>query len=420
MRRKLNRARAAAADLLFAHCFDLLLLVMCVAQWVSAATLALILGGLSMPVWVHVMGVSGVYFLNRIVLGFRPLQLGHLARLPLRIYSAAAFVSLFCLLFLLVSGVLWLIAGQIAGAWSIRTGVLLQGGTLGSFDPRGAFGAFTLFGMLGIGLLFGYGYTFGRRQIRVERVRVAVACLQPQARSIRLAHISDLHIGQNLTVEEVEGLVATVNAEAPDLVCISGDIADSEGADLETFLPILGRLRARHGVFAVPGNHDHYAGIDHFARQLGRFTDFRLLRDEAVTVELEGARLHVVGLDDRGQDPIRGARRDPKLLGLLEGAPADAPVFLLAHRPDVFLHASEAGVAVMLAGHTHGGQLSLPWFGGRHISVLTLFAEFDRGLYERNGSYLYVNMGFGVTGEPIRLFTPREITFLEVVGTQPA
>lgn len=411
--------RSVVVDLLFQHCFDILLLVMCLAQWVSAAVVVLVLSGLSMPVWVHGVGVSAVYFLNRVVLGFRPLQIGHLARLPLRIYSAATFVSMFCLFFLLANGAVWLIAGLILKAWGDPAGAVVRGGVAEPFDPQGPFGWFTLFGMLGVGLLFGYGYTFGRRQIRIERVRLASPQLRANARPILVAHISDLHIGQNLTAQELEGLVATVNAEAPDLVCISGDVVDSEGADLRTFFPILGRLRARHGVFVVPGNHDHYAGIENVADQLNRLAGFRFLRDESATVELEGIALHVIGLDDRGDDPIRGICRDAEFEKLIAGAPAGVPVLLLAHRPEVFVHASEEGVAVMLAGHTHGGQLSLPWFGGRHISILTFFAAFDRGLYERNGSYLYVNMGFGVTGEPVRLFTPREITFLEISGAQP-
>jgi uncharacterized protein len=210
-----------------------------------------------------------------------------------------------------------------------------------------------------------------------------------------------------------------VNRLEPDLICVTGDIADSSSVDCDRFFPILAGLRAKHGVCAILGNHDHMAGADRVAAALRRWTEFRVLRDEAVTLSLADAALHVIGLDDRGRDWARGRRSDGRLAALLAAAPAGTPLLLLSHRPDPFLQAAEAGVGLMLSGHTHGGQLAFPWFGGRRRNLAEFITNFDRGLYQLNGSSLYVNSGLGVAGQPIRLFSPREITVIELAGGSP-
>jgi predicted MPP superfamily phosphohydrolase len=237
------------------------------------------------------------------------------------------------------------------------------------------------------------------------------------ARPLRVAQISDIHVGQNLSRVQLERFVAAVNATEADLICITGDIADSPLADMAAFFPILAQLEAAHGVMAILGNHDHYAGADRVEEALRRWTPFTVLRDDAVTLPVAGARLHVVGLDDRGRDWARGVVADARLEALLEAAPADAPVLLLVHRPDIFAQAATAGVALTLCGHTHGGQLAIPWRGGRRRNLAEFITAFDRGLYRQGVAHLYVNAGLGVTGQRIRLFTPREISVFELTTT---
>jgi predicted MPP superfamily phosphohydrolase len=237
---------------------------------------------------------------------------------------------------------------------------------------------------------------------------------------LRIAQISDIHIGQNIDREQLERFVARVNQLAPDIVCITGDIADSPAADLERFFPVLGGLRAPYGVFAVLGNHDHFAGAARIEDGLRRFTSFTVLRDARWTIDLDGTRLHVIGLDDRGRDWARGLGWVPYLDTVLATLPVHEPVVLLSHRPDVFPHAAVRGVALTLAGHTHGGQIGVPWFNGRNRNLAQLITPFDRGLFEREGRYLYVNCGLGVTGQRIRLNTPREITLIHAQATVTA
>jgi predicted MPP superfamily phosphohydrolase len=398
--------RAAAARLFFAYFFLLLLLTVSAAQWSVFAWLASIALGLWLPWWGHGLAIGGVYAGNRALTRSRARRRGAVFRL----YTATAFVALFCGIFLALSALAALFAQLAIGGVSAHA--LSAGGqaAVGSGLHDG-FRWIASIGMAAIALTMGYGYTFGQRALRVSTIPLAVKGL---ARPLRIAQISDIHVGQNLEAEQLRAFVARVNATEPDLICITGDIADSALSDLASFLPILGELRARIDVCAILGNHDHYAGADRVAAALHRWTPLRVLRDSAVTLEIEGARLHVIGLDDRGRDWARGVQSDGRLAELLDGAPAEVPVLLLCHRPDVFHQAAAGQVALTLSGHTHGGQLAIPWFGGRRRNLAEFVTPFDRGLYRLAASALYVNSGLGVTGQRIRLWTPREISVFEL------
>ena len=398
--------RAAAARLFFAYFFILLVLTVSAAQWSVSAWLASIALGLSLPWWAHGLAIGGVYAGNRTLTRSRPRQRGGVFRL----YTATAFVALFCGIFLGLSALATLFAQLAIGAVSAHA--LSPGGQAAvGIGLQDSFRWVASFGMAAIALTMSYGYTFGQRALRVTTIPLAVKGLE---RPLRIAQISDIHVGQNLQAEQLRAFVARVNATDPDLICITGDIADSASSDLAGFFPILGGLRARFDVCAILGNHDHYAGADRVAAALRRWTPMRVLRDSAVTLDLAGTRLHVIGLDDRGRDWARGVPSHGRLAELLDAAPADVPVLLLCHRPDIFPQAAARGVALTLSGHTHGGQLAIPWFGGRRRNLAEFVTQFDRGLYRSARSALYVNSGLGVTGQRIRLWTPREISVFEL------
>jgi predicted MPP superfamily phosphohydrolase len=242
----------------------------------------------------------------------------------------------------------------------------------------------------------------------------------PTAAPLRIVHLSDIHIGQNLSVDQIRSFVRRANDLDGDLICITGDIIDAPHVDYATYLPILAELRARAGVVAILGNHDHRAGAPDVVAALQSWTSFHVLRDEAVTLDIGETAVHVIGLDDRGRDWARGVMSDARLAELVGVAPAGVPILLLAHRPDVFPQAAAHGIALTLSGHTHGGQLALPWFGGRRPNLAEFITDFSRGLYERDGHFLYVSCGIGVTAQPIRLFTPREIALIEVTARRDA
>jgi hypothetical protein len=132
-------------------------------------------------------------------------------------------------------------------------------------------------------------------------------------------------------------------------------------------------------------------------------------------VVVDGVRLTVIGLDDLGRDWARGVTEHPALPPLARGVSDGATVVVLSHRPDCFPQAAAHGAHLMLSGHTHGGQLGLPAFLGRRVRNLAEFiTRFDRGLFHEGPATLVVSHGLGFTGQPIRLFTPREIGCLEL------
>lgn len=409
----LAQARAATVRVFFLVFFRLLIAAASAAQWAVLAWVAVVGFGATLSWPLHGLGIAAFYALNRTLT--RPSR-GRRGGAALRFYTATAFVSLFCAMFLLVTWIAYGVADGLLGALAAQAVGPAGQGALAA-GSGSAFRWIASFGMATIALVMGYGYVFGQHELRVTRTAVPVNGL---ARPLRVAQISDIHVGQNLSRAQLQQFVAAVNDTSPDLICITGDIADSPHADLDAFFPLLGELRAGHGVLAILGNHDHSAGADRVAAALRRCTPFVVLRDDAVTLDLGTARLHVIGLDDRGRDWARGLRSDAELERLLAAAPRDVPRMLLSHRPDIFPQAASGDVVLTLAGHTHGGQLAVPWFNGRRRNLAEFITRFDRGLYRDGAAHLYVNAGLGVTGQRIRLWTPREISLFELAPAPSA
>jgi len=413
-----RRVRTRCTNWFFANFFRLLLAVVSLSEWgvfwwVFPGSVG------ALPLLVQLAGPAVIYAVNAQLAGrtrqTRTRRDGSPVNGMPRLYYALAFTCLFCFMFLLLTGGVWISAKVVIEAIAVQAGTTHAAPVIGSGVDTG----FRWFANAGIALIttaFMYGYTIGQWRLRVVPLSVALNGNSAGLEGLRIAQISDIHIGQNLTRAQLERFVAQVNALSPDLICITGDIADSPHADLETFLPILAQLRAPSGVFAILGNHDHYAGADQVEAALRRLTPFTVLRDEQTSIAVNDTRLHIIGLDDRGRDWARGVPAVAYLGEALASIPSDAAVLLLSHRPDIFPQAAAAGVALTLSGHTHGGQLGMPWFNGRVRNLAEFITAFDRGLFERDGSYLYVNCGLGVTGQRIRLCTPREITLIEVRG----
>lgn len=238
-----------------------------------------------------------------------------------------------------------------------------------------------------------------RRRVEIELPR------WPQALDgLRLVQLSDLHLGPILERRFAADLVEHVNALAPDLVVVTGDLVDGSvqrvGAEVE---PLTG-LRARHGVFFVTGNHDFYSGVDEWVEHLRAF-GWRVLRNERVTIRHGEAAFELAGVDDRhGSLVAEGQGED--LTRALAGRDPRRPLVLLAHDPTGFRKAAAAGVDLQISGHTHGGQI-WPFHG-----VVRLAVRWVAGLHRLGGSALYVSRGTGFWGPPMRLLAPAELTEL--------
>jgi hypothetical protein len=208
-------------------------------------------------------------------------------------------------------------------------------------------------------------------------------------------------------------MVERTNALEPDLIVITGDIFDFDPAFIEDGLRRLAELRARCGVYAILGNHDVYTGTDRVVAGFAALAPgIRLLRDEIVELPLPG-KLYLAGVEDPGPDWSARRLELPAIERLASQRPDDGPTLLLVHRPEAFPQAARLGFPLVLAGHTHGGQLALPTPGGPW-NLARIVTRFTRGRYQLANSTLYVTRGVGVGGPALRVNCSREITTLEL------
>jgi hypothetical protein len=253
-------------------------------------------------------------------------------------------------------------------------------------------------------LIAGFGFRQAVAGPRVEEATVHVRGLVPGLRGLRIAQISDLHVGPTIRLRDVERVVDRVLALEPDLIAVTGDLADGTPERLERHVAPLARLRAPLGVYYVTGNHEYYWGAGKWiakAKELG----FVPLINENRVVSRGGAQLLVGGVpDESGGSFVPGHRPDAERAAATHGG-ADFRL-ILAHRPDGVPAAARAGFDLQLSGHTHGGQF-FP------VSLfIGLFHRHVRGLSRHGRMWVYVNRGTGYWGPAHRFAVPAEITSL--------
>lgn len=264
-------------------------------------------------------------------------------------------------------------------------------------------------------LLSAFGVWQAIKLPRVKTVQIAVQGLPPAFDGYRIVQLSDLHASRLLPGSWIAAVVARTNALQPDLIVITGDLEDGTPAARAADVRPLRDLHARDGVLAVPGNHEYYADYSGWMaafRKLG----LHMLENAHVLIRRDGATLALAGVTDP-QSAAFGQVR-PDLGAALAGIPPDVPAILLSHRPGNAVASARAGVALELAGHTHGGQIRGP-------DLLTKWVNhgFVSGLYQVGAMPLYVSNGTGLwNGLALRLGRPSEITriVLRSGPSQPA
>lgn len=256
-----------------------------------------------------------------------------------------------------------------------------------------------------VAALAGWGLFRGRRP-RVVRTTVPVRGLDPRLTGFRIVQISDLHVGDTIGRPFVQRVVDTCNACAPDLVVLTGDLVDGSVAELAAGIAPLADLQSRHGTWFVTGNHEYYAGADAWIAHLESL-GLRVLRNTRVRIGDAAAGFDLVGVDDLFGRGTPGHGFD--LASAMAGRDPSVPAILLSHQPVTVDAAAEAGVALQLSGHTHGGQI-FP-FG---LLVRTQ-QPYLAGLVQHGPTALYVHRGTGYWGPPFRVGAPSEIAVLELV-----
>ncbi len=248
-----------------------------------------------------------------------------------------------------------------------------------------------------------YGVLIRRRWVRVVERDVPVSGLDARLEGLRIAHLSDLHIGTLTPLSWGSAWARAANARTPDIAVVTGDMVTS-GTDFHgDVADVIGALRAKSGVFASMGNHDYFGEGEPLVGLL-RGRGITVLRNEGVVVERAGAKLWMAAIDDTWthRDDVAAAMRH---------RPEGATTVLLAHDPNRFDAAADAGADVVLSGHTHGGQIAVP-FLARFANLATFGYPYNVGFYRRGRSVLYVHPGLGTTGPPIRIGVAPEVTIL--------
>jgi hypothetical protein len=266
------------------------------------------------------------------------------------------------------------------------------------------------------------GY-LGSRALVVREVDAHVPGLPPEFDGLRIAQLSDLHVGPHTSRRFLRRVVRAVSGLDPDLVAVTGDLVDDRAEDVAPYAASLGALRAPLGVFVIPGNHDVYAGWDEVERALRESTDATVLVNDARVVERDGARLALVGLGDpaaRAGVPIKGgpsgggagaSRAAPDIDRAFARVPSDVVAVAFAHNPVLWPPLAERGAALTLSGHTHWGQLALPSLGW---SLASPFLEHAMGGHRLGDSLLYIHPGTGYWGLPFRLGALPEVTLVRL------
>ncbi len=272
----------------------------------------------------------------------------------------------------------------------------IRGGDLGA----AALGAYLV--ALGVCL---YGVIIRRRWVRVRTLDVSIPGLGAAFDGYRIAQLSDLHIGGLWSADRAQRWVHRLEALDVDLVALTGDYVTHGTAFHQDIAAVLGAMRGRDGAVAVMGNHDYFGDGEHLVGLL-RARGVTVLRNERRVLRRGDDALDLVGIDDtwsRRSDVGRA----------LAGRARDLPLVALAHDPSLFAALAAGGAALVLSGHTHWGQIAVPFLATRY-NISRLSYRHHAGLYRDGAAVLYVSPGLGTTGPPLRLGAPPEITVLRL------
>jgi len=297
---------------------------------------------------------------------------------------------------------LWVLVtgGLFAAVWLVRRSP--------AFDPSrrrllaaGATAAPALFA--------GFGALLERNRFGVVEQRIAFPGLPRDLDGLRIVQLTDIHLGPFLEETELRRVVAMANELRPHLAVVTGDLITGRAGRLSDCLRILAGLEADAGVYGCLGNHEMVARCEARAKREGAALGIEFLRQEARRIRFGGSSLNLAGVDYQ-----RMWR--PYLVGAETLLAPGAFNLLLSHNPDVFPVAAGQGWHLTLAGHTHGGQLTLGILQ-QYINVARLFTDYVYGLYRRGPAAIYVSRGIGTVAVPARLGAPPEIALIQLCAT---
>ncbi|OZV77944.1 hypothetical protein CA850_21415 [Micromonospora echinospora] len=253
----------------------------------------------------------------------------------------------------------------------------------------------------------GYGIRTALGPPQLDRVQIPLAKLPRSMDGLRIATVSDIHLGPLRGRAHTERIVAAINRLDADLVAVVGDLVDGSVAELGEAAAPLRDLRSRFGSFFVTGNHEYYSGVEEWVQEVDRL-GLRVLQNERLEIAARGGVLDLAGVNDPSGEGGTGLAAGPDYAAALGDRDTSRPVVLLAHQPVAALEASKFDVDLQLSGHTHGGQI-VPF----NLAV-RLEQPVVSGLGEVDGTKVYVTNGAGFWGPPVRVGAEPQITLVEL------
>jgi hypothetical protein len=255
--------------------------------------------------------------------------------------------------------------------------------------------------------VLGYGYV-RRNDFHIREIDVSLADLPRDLEGLRILQLSDIHLSVFLSEAELARVVDAALETRPHLAVITGDLISSRGDPLDACIRQLARVKADAGVFGCLGNHERYARVEDYAQQAAARFGIRFLRGEAEPLRFGDAILNLAGVDHQSK---AGGRQ--YLVGAEQFVRPGAVNILLSHNPDVFPVAARQGYNLMLAGHTHGGQVTVEILD-QAINPARFFTPYVYGLYRAGTAAAYVTRGIGTIGIPARIGAPPEISVVRL------
>ncbi|MFG1915115.1 metallophosphoesterase [Micromonospora sp. NPDC048898] len=253
----------------------------------------------------------------------------------------------------------------------------------------------------------GYGVRTALGPPRLDRVQIPLAKLPRSMDGLRIATVSDIHLGPLRGRAHTERIVAAINRLDADLVAVVGDLVDGSVAELGPAAAPLRDLRSRYGNFFVTGNHEYYSGVEEWVQEVDRL-GLRVLQNQRQEIRARGGVLDVAGVNDLDATGTTGLAAGPDFAAALGDRDPSRPVVLLAHQPLAAVEAAHYGVDLQLSGHTHGGQV-VPF-----NLVVRLAQPVVSGLGEVDGTKVYVTNGAGFWGPPVRVGAEPQISLVEL------
>ena len=269
-----------------------------------------------------------------------------------------------------------------------------------------------------------WAFWYEPSSLTVKNYNLKIANWNPAHNNFKIVAISDLHGGSSFITEaKIRLVVEKANEQNADLIVFLGDYVSQQRVDrsklkmpVETIADNLRGLKARYGVFGILGNHDAWFSDAIITRELGR-AGIRILENEAVRIEANGAPLRVIGLPDALKAPD-WMKYTIDAQAALAKIPNEGKIVALTHSPDTFpLTINNLSIspdyAMMLCGHTHGGQVRLP-FLGTPVVPSGYGQKYVRGEIIESGVHLFITTGIGTSIFPVRFGVPPEISVLTI------